>query len=125
MPFRSQTWYSRRYQCLLLEALQRRYKISTTQNLKAGTLPEFQLSTAQRQKIVQLSQQSQEPVSFILSDYQVPYQQGTEAMRFSTSYQYFAQSPEQLKPWLQAPNFKLLFPRQIKMYRPSSLIHKT
>ncbi len=71
----------------LLEALQRRYKISTTQNLKAGTLPEFQLSTAQRQKIVQLSQQSQEPVSFILSGYQVPYQQGTEAMRFSTSYQ--------------------------------------
>ncbi|MCK4079222.1 MULTISPECIES: SRPBCC family protein [Acinetobacter] len=105
----------------LLEALQRRYKISTTQNLKAGTLPEFQLSTAQRQKIVKLSQQSQEPVSFILSGYQVPYQQGTEAMRFSTSYQYLAQNPEQLKPWLQPPSFKSLFPRQIKNVQSKQL----
>ena len=35
-------------------------------------------------------------------------------MRFSSSYQYFAKSPQQLQHWLNAPTYQELFPRQIK-----------
>lgn len=44
----------------------------------------------------------------------MPYQHGLESLRFSSSYQYFAKSPQQLQHWLNAPSFQELFPRQIK-----------
>lgn len=98
----------------LLEALQQHFKTPTYQTLKAGKLPEPHLSSSQIQKIAALSQQSQEPVSFILPSNKVPYQHGLESLRFSSSYQYFAKSPQQLQHWLNAPTYQELFPRQIK-----------
>ena len=98
----------------LLEALQQHFKTPTYQTLKAGALPETRLSSSQVQKIAALSQQSQEPVSFILPSNKVPYQHGLESLRFSSSYQYFAKSPQQLQHWLNAPAYQELFPRQIK-----------
>ena len=98
----------------LLEALQQHFKTPTYQTLKVGELPETHLSSSQIQKIAALSQQSQEPVSFILPSNKVPYQHGLESLRFSSSYQYFAKSPQQLKHWLNAPSYQELFPRQIK-----------
>lgn len=38
-------------------------------------------------------------------------------MRFSTSYQYYAQQPEQLQQWLAPPAFQQLFPNQIKSFK--------
>nr|WP_235953693.1 SRPBCC family protein [Acinetobacter terrae] len=98
----------------LLEALQQHFKTPTYQTLKAGKLPEPHLSSSQVQKIAALSQQSQEPVSFILPSNKVPYQHGLESLRFSSSYQYFAKSPQQMQHWLNAPSYQELFPRQIK-----------
>jgi hypothetical protein len=98
----------------LLEALQQHFKTPTYQTLKVGELPETHLSSSQIQKIAALSQQSQEPVSFILPSNKVPYQHGLESLRFSSSYQYFAKSLQQLQHWLSAPAYQELFPRQIK-----------
>ncbi|WP_425916517.1 SRPBCC family protein [Acinetobacter sp. TSRC1-2] len=98
----------------LLEALQQRFKVATSETLKVGELPETPLSLSQVQKIAALSQFSQEPVSFILPSNKVPYSHGLESLRFSSSYQYFAKSPQQLKYWLSAPAYQELFPRQIK-----------
>lgn len=98
----------------LLEALQQHFKTPTYQTLKAGKLPDTHLSSSQVQKIAALSQQSQELVSFILPSNKVPYQHGLESLRFSSSYQYFAKSPQQLQHWLSAPAYQELFPRQIK-----------
>lgn len=98
----------------LLEALQQRFKNVTTETLKVGELPETALSSSQVQKIAALSQFSQEPVSFILPSNKVPYSHGLESLRFSSSYQYFAKSPQQLQHWLSVPAYQELFPRQIK-----------
>lgn len=98
----------------LLEALQQHFKTPSSQILKVGELPETRLSSSQVQKIAALSQFSQEPVSFILPSNKVPYSHGLESLRFSSSYQYFAKSPQQLKHWLSVPAYQELFPRQIK-----------
>lgn len=98
----------------LLEALQRRFKPAAAQQLSAGALPHSGLDPAEEQKIAQLSQLSQEPVSFVLPASNMPYARGMEKMRFSTSYQYYAQSPAQLQKWLSPPAFQRLFPNQIK-----------
>lgn len=98
----------------LLEALQRRFKPASAQQLSAGALPHSGLDPAEEQKIAQLSQLSQEPVSFVLPASNMPYVHGMEKMRFSTSYQYYAQSPAQLQKWLSPPAFQRLFPNQIK-----------
>lgn len=97
----------------LLEALQRRFKTSVALPLNTS-LPNANLTQTQIQKVVQISQSSQEPVSFILPAQKTPYAHGDEIMRFSTSYQYYAQSPAQLQSWLTAPAFQQLFPRQVK-----------
>ncbi|CAB1218424.1 SRPBCC family protein [Acinetobacter bouvetii] len=98
----------------LLEALQQRFRTATPQILKTAELPQVQLNSSQRQSIANISQQSREPVTFILPSTQMPYPHGWETLRFSSSYQYFAQSPQQLQHWLNAPAFQELFPRQIK-----------
>lgn len=104
----------------LLEALQRRYKPSSATPLKAGELPYPSLNSQQMQKIASLSQQSQEPVSFILPQNQVPYTHGMENMRFTTSYQYYAATPEALQPWLKPTAYKTLFPRQVKQIKTTA-----
>ncbi|NNG81709.1 SRPBCC family protein [Acinetobacter sp. ANC 5378] len=98
----------------LLEALQKYFKTPSYQTLKAGELPETPLSSIQVQKIATLSQLSQEPVSFILPSNKVPYPHDLESLRFTSSYQYFAKSPQQLQHWLSVPAYQELFPRQIK-----------
>ncbi|MGE8560155.1 MAG: SRPBCC family protein [Acinetobacter sp.] len=98
----------------LLEALQQHFKTPSYQTLKAGVLPETPLNSSQVQKIATLSQLSQEPVSFILPSNKVPYPHGLESLRFTSSYQYFAKSPQHMQRWLSAPAYQELFPRQIK-----------
>jgi hypothetical protein len=105
----------------LLEALQRRFKPAAAQQLNAGLLPNSGLTPAEEQKIAQLSQLSQEPVSFVLPASNMPYAHGMEQMRFSTSYQYYAQSPAQLQKWLNPPAFQCLFPNQIKKVQIQNL----
>lgn len=98
----------------ILEALQRKFKSATLQTLPTGDVPAPELSASQMNKIRQLSQKSQEPVSFILPAYQVAYGTRQEVMRFSSSYQYYAQPASKLKPWLEPQAYQRLFPRQIK-----------
>lgn len=98
----------------ILEALQRKFKSTTPRALPAGDVPAPELSVSQMNKIRQISQKSQEPVSFILPAYQVSYGAKQEIMRFSSSYQYYAQPASKLKPWLEPQAYQHLFPRQIK-----------
>lgn len=97
----------------ILESLQRRFKSSAAQPMHTP-LPAFSLSEQHIQQVAQISQNSHEPVSFILPAQKVQYSHGNEVMRFSTSYQYYPQNPGKLQPWLAAPAFQQLFPRQVK-----------
>ncbi|MGE8542199.1 MAG: SRPBCC family protein [Acinetobacter sp.] len=99
----------------LLEALQRRFKSSAAQSASSA-LPATSLSSEQIQQVTALSQKSHEPVSFILPAQKIQYANKYEVMRFSTSYQYYTQTPEQLQQWLAAPAFQKLFPNQIKAF---------
>lgn len=105
----------------LLEALQRRFKPATAQLLNSDVISQPSLDPIAQQKIAQLSQLSQEPVSFVLPTSNMPYAHGLEKMRFSTSYQYYAQTPSQLQKWLNPPSFQRLFPNQIKSVQIRSL----
>ncbi len=98
----------------LLEALQQRFKSSNPIALPDGQIPQIQLSAQQQQKIANLSQQSSQPVSFILPSYQIKQAKAVEQLRFSTTYHYFAQHAEKLQPWLTANASQQLFPKQIK-----------
>lgn len=100
----------------LLEALQRRFKSSAAEPAMT-VLPAVKLSEEQLLRVAQISQKSQEPVSFILPAQKIQYANNTEIMRFSTSYQYYAQQPEQLQQWLAPPAFQQLFPNQIKSFK--------
>lgn len=109
----------------LLESLQRRFKAFSSETLAAGQLPKLQLNRNQLEKISQLSQRSQAPVSFILPAQRVPYGQNYELMRFSSSYQYYSQNPSKLQHWIAAPAFQKLFPRQVKEMQITKLNAKT
>lgn len=98
----------------LLESLQRRFKAFSSETLAANQLPELKLNASQIDKVTQLSQSSKEPVSFILTAQRVPFGQNYEVMRFSTSFQYYAQEPSSLQRWINVSSFKHLFPRQVK-----------
>ncbi|KGT46805.1 MULTISPECIES: hypothetical protein [Acinetobacter] len=98
----------------LMEALQQRFKPQNSAVLPTGQIPQVQLNTSQIQKISQLSQQSGQPVSFILPAYQVKFGQSLENMRFSSSFHYYPQPAQKLQPWLAADASQQLFPRQIR-----------
>lgn len=98
----------------LLESIQRRFKPYSIHTLNAGEMPSAGLSSTQLLKVANMSQIAQEPVSFLLPLQRVPYSHGYEAMRFSSSYQHFGQTPSQLQHWVTAPAFQQLFPRQVK-----------
>lgn len=98
----------------LLEALQQKFKTPRSPVVKMGQLPELHLNSIQIQKITALSQRSQQPVSFIFPTAKVSYSHGLENLRFSRSYHYFAQAPQQMQRWLEPTSFQVLFPRQIK-----------
>jgi len=98
----------------VLEALRNRFNKQTITPLNAGQLPTPQLNPAQLAKISQLIQTTQQPVSFIHAPSSVLYTHGREAMRFTTTYQFYKQSPQQLQKWLTPAAYQELFPRQIK-----------
>ena len=98
----------------VLEALKNKYTTKKVTPLNAGQLPSPQLNTAQINKIVQVSANSQQPVSFVLNPATVPYTHGREVLRFSTSYQYFNAAPQQMQKWIQPTSYKEILPKQIK-----------
>lgn len=98
----------------VLEALRTRFIGQSTAPLDGGQMPSPQLNTTQLTKIAQLSQTSQQPVSFLHAPTTIMYTHGREAMRFSTTYQFYKQTPQQLQKWLTPLAYKDLFPRQIK-----------
>ena len=98
----------------VLEALRTRFIGQNTAPLDGGQMPSPQLNAAQLTKITQLSQTSQQPVSFLHAPTSIMYTHGREAMRFSTTYQFYKQTPQQLQKWLTPLAYKDLFPRQIK-----------
>ena len=65
-------------------------------------------------KIAQLSQNAQQPVSFLHAPTSIMYTHGREAMRFTTTYQFYQQPTQQLNKWLNPLAYQELFPRQIK-----------
>ena len=97
-----------------LEALRSRINEKNTAPLDGGQMPSPQLNATQLTKIAQLSQTSQQPVSFLHAPTSIMYTHGREAMRFSTTYQFYKQTPQQLQKWLTPLAYKDLFPRQIK-----------
>lgn len=105
----------------ILESLQQKWRKSQSKTLNVNQLPSPQLSPDQLQKISQISRSTGYPVSFIQPAYNVPYPHAAESMRFSTSYQYYPQAPQQLQKWLHPDSFQTLFPRQIKKVELSSV----
>ena len=98
----------------VLEALRTRFIGQNTAPLDGGQMPSPQLNATQLTKIAQLSQTSQQPISFLHAPTSIMYTHGREAMRFSTTYQFYKQTPQQLQKWLTPLAYKDLFPRQIK-----------
>lgn len=93
----------------LLEALQQRFKTEHTAAL-ATPIPQLRLNPQQLQKIAQISQKSGQPVSFILPNYLIKEGKFSENLRFSSTYQYFPNPVEKLRPWLAAEATQQLFP---------------
>ena len=98
----------------VMEALKNKYIAKKTTALNAGQLPSPQLSATQINKIAQVSASSQQPVSFVLSPSSIPYTHGREALRFTTSYQFYNAPPQQLQKWTQPLSYKEILPNQIK-----------
>ncbi|WP_173912345.1 SRPBCC family protein [Acinetobacter sp. Marseille-Q1618] len=105
----------------VLESLRQRFGLKNTIALAAGQLPEPKLSTAQIQKIDNLSESTGQPVSILNMPTTVPYTHGREMLRFTTTYQAFKESPQQLQKWLQPMSYQSVFPRQIKKITTSAL----
>ena len=76
----------------VLEALRTRFIGQNTAPLDGRQMPSPQLNAAQLTKITQLSQTSQQPVSFLHAPTSIMYTHGREAMRFSTTYQFYPNS---------------------------------
>ncbi|MBJ9986180.1 SRPBCC family protein [Acinetobacter sp. S40] len=98
----------------ILESLKRKWMKTQATVLEAGQVPPLQLNSNQIRKINDLSRSTGYPVSFIQPSSTVPYPHGRETMRFTTTYQYYAKTPQQLQNWLNPASFQTLFPRQIK-----------
>jgi len=98
----------------ILEALRNRFIKPNISPLNAGQLPNPQLSTVQLTKISQLIQTAQQPVSIIHAPTSMLYTHRRESMRFTTTYQFYKQTPQQLQKWLTPLAYQELFPRQIK-----------
>ncbi|NNP77366.1 hypothetical protein A7P54_13195 [Acinetobacter sp. Ac_3412] len=98
----------------ILEALRTRFIKPNLTPLNAGQIPNPQLNAAQLNKITQLVQTTQQPVSIIHAPTSMLYTHGREAMRFTTTYQFYKQSPQPLQKWLSPLAYQELFPRQIK-----------
>ncbi|WP_130804864.1 SRPBCC family protein [Acinetobacter ihumii] len=104
----------------ILESLKRKWTKNQITALDAGQFPPLQLNNNQIKKISELSRSTGYPVSFIQPASTVPYAHGRESMRFTTTYQYYPKTPQQLQSWLNPVSFQSLFPRQIKKVELSS-----
>lgn len=109
----------------IMESLRKKWITNQLTALNPGQFPSNPLSKQQLEKIAQISRASQQPVSMVHTPTSVPYQHGPEPMRFVSTYQYYAQTPQQLKKWTQAAAYKVLFPRQIKNITTTALTNKT
>lgn len=98
----------------ILESLRKKVINLKTTTLSPGEVAQTQLNKAQLDKLVQVSRNSQQPVSFIHGLSSVPYQHGRENLRFVTSYQYNPLNKQQLQKWLKPNAYQAIFPRQIK-----------
>ena len=98
----------------ILESLRTRFIKQNIVALNPGQIPSPQLNEAQLAKIAQLSQNAQQPVSYLHAPTSIMYTHGREAMRFTTTYQFYQQPTQQLNKWLNPLAYQELFPRQIK-----------
>lgn len=105
----------------ILEALKIRLSQKKVTALNAGQFPNPQLNSTQVNKIAQVSANSQQPVSIILNPSTVPYTHGREALRFTTTYQYFKTTPQHMQKWTQPMSYKEVFPKQIKSITTTAL----
>ena len=105
----------------IMESLKKRFNAKKITALNPGQFPSTSFSATQIQKISQLSQASHRPVSIVHQPTTVAYQHGREEMRFTTTYQSYSQTPQQLQKWTQPTSYKILFPRQIKQINMSPL----
>ena len=85
----------------ILESLRKKVINLKTTTLNPGEVAQTQLNKTQLDKLVQVSRNSQQPVSFIHGLSSVPYQHGRENLRFVTSYQYYPLNKQQ---WLCCTN---------------------
>ncbi|RLZ10005.1 SRPBCC family protein [Acinetobacter sp. 2JN-4] len=109
----------------ILESLRKRFIGSNSTPLAAGQIPNPQLTSIQLAKVAQLSQAAQQPVSFLHAPTTLPYTHGRESMRFTTTYQFYKQPPQQLQKWLVPSAYQALFPRQIKKISTTPLQNKS
>lgn len=98
----------------ILESLRTRFIKPNLVPLNAGQMPNPQLNAAQLNKITQLIQSAQQPVSILHAPTSMLYTHGREAMRFTTTYQFYKQPTQPLQKWLSPLAYQELFPRQIK-----------
>ena len=98
----------------ILESLRTRFIKQNIVALNSGQIPSPQLNEAQLAKIAQLSQNAQQPVSYLHAPTSILYTHGREVMRFTTTYQFYQQPTQQLNKWLNPLAYQELFPRQIK-----------
>jgi hypothetical protein len=105
----------------ILESLRTRFIKQNIVALNPGQIPSPQLNEAQLAKIAQLSQNAQQPVSYLHAPTSILYTHGRETMRFTTTYQFYQQPPQQLHKWLNPLAYQELFPRQIKKISASPI----
>ncbi|MBH2002834.1 MAG: SRPBCC family protein [Moraxellaceae bacterium] len=105
----------------ILESLRTRFIKPNVVALNSGQIPSPQLNEAQLAKIAQLSQNAQQPVSYLHVPTSMLYTHGRETMRFTTTYQFYKQSPQQLHKWLSPLAYQELFPRQVKKISTSPI----
>ena len=98
----------------ILESLRTRFIKPNIVALNSGQIPSPQLNETQLTKIAQLSQNAQQPVSYLHVPTSILYTHGRETMRFTTTYQFYQQPPQLLHKWLSPLAYQELFPRQVK-----------
>lgn len=98
----------------ILESLRTRFIKPNIVALNSGQIPSPQLNETQLAKIAQLSQNTQQPISYLHVPTSILYTHGRETMRFTTTYQFYQQPPQLLHKWLSPLAYQELFPRQVK-----------
>ena len=99
----------------VMESLRLKFNNKTTAPiLAAGQLPEKSLNPQQYQSIIQLSQKTKQPISFVHLPTQIPYKHGNETLRFTTSYQFFNTDAKNAEQLLDLKIYQKLFPKYVR-----------